>query len=319
MVIRVSWTRPQPVFILTKIPIEAIIKEISTDLLAIESGKALLQPYNFTSRAEALDFIDFHVIGRLDSLSAAEKFQDELKGLYKRAEATKAKLELVNRTFFACLRASLRNKSIDLNQFVLSHIGDPSSRRGEVGYDLVDEFFNGLICTDDPPEASLSLESGMVFYQKTPARIIFELATFVQDKQIDVFIDLGSGLGQSVILFHLLTGSRCTAVEYEPAYHAYAIHCAARLGVDGVTFINADARDIAYPDKAVFYVYTTFEGTMLAEMLKIIERKSIHTPVWIFTYGPCSSVIVRESWLSCIYGDPLDPYSLCGFIGAIAF
>ena len=91
------------------------------------------------------------------------------------------------------------------------------------------------------------------------------------------------------------------------------------LASDGVIFINADARDIAYPDDAVFYIYTSFEGMMLAEMLKIIELKSQHTSIRIFTYGPCSTVIAGECWLSCFYGDPLDHHVLCGFISAEHF
>lgn len=300
-------------------PLEANIKGILTDLLAIESDQTLLQPSNFTSRVEALDFIDFHILGRLDSLKEAETIQEEFNDVYNRAEGTKANLELVNRMFFAGLRTSLRNKDINLNQLVCAYIGDPTNETSKVGYDLVDEFLNGLICIDDPPEAILSLKAGMVFYQKTPARIIFELVTLIQHKQIEVFVDLGSGVGQSVVLFNLLTGARCVAVEYEPAYHDYAIHCASQLGIDGVTFINADALDIDYPDNAVFYIYTSFEGMMLTEMLKIIEKKSQHTTIRLFTYGPCSSVIVRERWLNCLYGDPFDPYAICEFISAIHF
>ncbi len=299
--------------------IEFSIKEISTELRTIGADHTLLSPSSFRSRAESLDFIDFHILGRLDSLNVPETLQEELNDLYKRAEAIKADLELVNRMFFAGLRSSLRSKHIDLKQIVRSYIGEPVNETSKVGYDFVDEFINGLICTDDPPEASLSLQSGMVFYQKTPARIIFELVTLIQHKPTGIFVDLGSGLGQSVILFNLLIGLRCVAVEYEPAYHAYAKHCASQLGIDGVTFINADVLDIDYPDNAVFYIYTSFEGMMLAEMLKIIELKSQHTSIRIFTYGPCSTVIARESWLSCFYGDPLDPYALCGFISAKHF
>ena len=68
--------------------------------------------------------------------------------------------------FFSCLRTSLRNKEIGLNQFC-TYIGIPILERGKVGYDLVDEFINGLICIDDPPEANLTLKPGMVFYKNT--------------------------------------------------------------------------------------------------------------------------------------------------------
>ncbi|MFD2163057.1 class I SAM-dependent methyltransferase [Paradesertivirga mongoliensis] len=207
----------------------------------------------------------------------------------------------------------MRKKDIDLNQVIYDCIRTLNQNTNKIGYDVLDEFINGLICTDDPPEARLSLKEGMVQYQKTPARIILELVSIVQNRQIKKFVDLGSGLGQPVILFTLLTGTRCFAIEYEPTYREYAKRCASQLGIDTVTFINVDARNLDYPDNAVFYIYTSLEGILLEEILKKIERKSLHMPISLFTYAPCSSVIAKKSWLHCSNGNPIDPHSLCEF------
>ena len=68
----------------------------------------------------------------------------------------------------------------------------------------------------------------MVFYQPTPGRIIFELVERAALQKHDTFYDLGSGLGQVVILVSLLSGARAKGIEFDPAYCEYARRCATR-------------------------------------------------------------------------------------------
>lgn len=93
----------------------------------------------------------------------------------------------------------------------------------------------------------------MVFYQKTPGRVIFELAEKCRFTEDDVFFDLGSGLRQVAILVHLLTGMAAKGIEFEPAFCNYARVFAAALNLTGVTFINIDARDADYSTGTVFF------------------------------------------------------------------
>ena len=67
----------------------------------------------------------------------------------------------------------------------------------------------------------------MIYYQKTPARIILELVKKAAFQPGDVFYDLGSGLGQAAILVNLLASVISKGVEFEPAYCHYAKTCAA--------------------------------------------------------------------------------------------
>ena len=62
----------------------------------------------------------------------------------------------------------------------------------------------------------------MIYYQKTPARIIFELIKRADFQPGDVFYDLGSGFGQVTMLVNLLTSVVSKGVEFEPAYCKYA-------------------------------------------------------------------------------------------------
>jgi hypothetical protein len=79
----------------------------------------------------------------------------------------------------------------------------------------------------DLPAQIKEREPGMIYYQKTPARIILELVKKAAFQPGDVFYDLGSGLGQAAILVNLLASVISKGVEFEPAYCHYAKTCAA--------------------------------------------------------------------------------------------
>ena len=147
------------------------------------------------------------------------------------------------------------------------------------------------------PEQSKELEPEMVFYQKTPVRIIFELAGKCNFASSDVFFDLGSGLGQVPMLVNLLTGIKSIGIEFEPAFCEYSMNCAKELGLSDVHFINTDARKADYSGGNVFFMYTPFEGDMLKEVLEMLLKESLERGIRIITYGPCSSVVATESWL----------------------
>jgi len=184
---------------------------------------------------------------------------------------------------------------------------------GSAGYDILDSLINGVLANGDVPEAVLQPEPGMVFYQKTPARIILELERLGRFTSGDVFVDLGSGLGQVVVLIGLLTEARCIGVEYEPAYHSYAEDCCGSLGLEHVRFVNADACTVAYDEGTVFYLYTPFEGRMLEDVLELLREQALKRVIRVFTYGPCSRVVGTKEWLACRKGDFEDDYQLCEF------
>ena len=187
---------------------------------------------------------------------------------------------------------------------------DPIS--GESGYDNLDIFINRLFPFQDVPEPTKDLEPEMVYYQKTPARIVFELAGHLRAR--DVFFDLGSGLGQVVILVHLLTGIPSRGIEFEPAFCAYARDCADWLRLPGVTFLNTDAREADYREGTVFFLFTPFRGEMLKQVLALLQKEAVARKIKVMTYGPCTEQVAKEPWLQ--RQTPLvdDTYKLCVFL-----
>lgn len=217
---------------------------------------------------------------------------------------------------FAHLREQISTGSCTGSFFkslIGQYLGDTGSHADNIGYDHLDTFLNGLLSDQPVPEASLTRMPGMLFYQKTPARIIFELAERAALQLDDIFFDLGSGLGQVVILVHLLTDAAARGVEYEPAYWRYAQGCITGLKLSNVECFNKDARSGDYSRGTVFFMYTPFEGSMLEEMLAILRKEAAKRVIRIFTYGPCTFPVAEQDWLCCKSGIVDDPYRLYEF------
>ncbi len=138
----------------------------------------------------------------------------------------------------------------------------------------------------------------MVFYQKTPARIILNHINKSEFKSKDVFFDLGSGLGQVVVLVNLLTGIKSIGVEYEPDFCRYARSRAEVLNLPDVEFINEDARYADYSSGTVFFLYTPFEGKILDDVLQKLKKESKNRKIKILTYGSCTPVVANQLWLT---------------------
>jgi hypothetical protein len=154
------------------------------------------------------------------------------------------------------------------------------------------------------PEQAKDLEPEMVYYQKTPARIVFELVEESHFMKEDVFFDLGSGLGQVAILVNLLTGITVMGIEFEPAFCDYARDCAVELNLSNVTFINIEARTADYSGGTIFFMFTPFRGEMMQEVLEILRREALLRKIKIITYGPCTAQVALQNWLHS--ASPID-------------
>jgi len=292
-----------------------IISEIQSDIDALEQNAALYIETNFSERADALDFIDFHIVGRIEGLPANK----DLDALKRRALSLKQKQEIIDVTLFDKFREDIRNgtniKSSFRKMIEIYFGSDMSSpkRQSKPGYDNLDVFINGLLFDQPIPEPTRARTYEMVFYQKTPARIIFEMTGLLQFDDHDIFVDVGSGLGQVAMLVNLLTGVAAIGIEYEPAYCNYANACASQLNLRDVTFINADALKADHSRGTIFFLYTPFVGTMLRDMLDILRKEATKRMIKVMSYGPCSGVVAQQTWLKCVNGSASDPYALCVF------
>jgi hypothetical protein len=164
-------------------------------------------------------------------------------------------------------------------------------------YDDLDVFVNRWLGSRKMPVPTLELSTEMVEFYKTPAKVVVELVERVPFGPGDVFVDLGAGLGQVVMLVHLLTGVRALGVEIEPAYCAYARVCVKRLGLSGVEFLEGDARVVDLSAGTVFFLFTPFKGVMFHQVMERVKVASLGRRVRVVGYGPCSEEIARLDWL----------------------
>ena len=281
---------------------QRVVREIQSEIEAIASSEALYEEANFNDRVEAIDFIEFDIIERIEGLLLKEDQVQELAALKQYAEMVKNQLEETNENLFQKLRASIRSghcTGAELRRQLAEYAGCSSTEigQGDIGYDSLDAFLSGLLLIEGTPGETRERQPEMVFYQPTPARIVLELIERVSLKKEDVFYDVGSGLGQVSMLVNLLSGVRAKGVDFEPAYCDYARRCAKELNLSRVEYINADAREVDYSDGTVFFMYTPFEGRLLQEVLERLKGESRRRKIKVCTYGPCTPQVSRQSWL----------------------
>jgi hypothetical protein len=295
-----SWPQQEELY---KSPM--VFYEIQAAIAAIEKNAALYEETHFDSRVEAIDYLEFNVIDRIEGLLQGKNQPEALIPLKRYAERVRRQLEDIDDHLFQRLRADIRTgrrTGTAFKNLIDEYVGHDSSgsrQQEEIGYDSLDEFINGLLRVQAVPIETKAREPEMVSYQQTPARIIFELVEKAHLTEEDVFYDLGSGLGQVPILVHLLAGATTKGIEFEPVYCDYARECAADLNLSDVEFINADARTADYSAGTVFFMYTPFWGSMLQEVLAKLRRESHRRRIRLFTYGPCTPHVSRQSWLKC--------------------
>ncbi len=285
--------------------LEPIIQEIRFNITTIQQNMPLYTQNNFSDRAAALDFLEFHVIDRIEGLLLRDVGSVELIDLKQAAEMVHMKLERVNADLFRRLRqniASGQYTSAALQQQLITYAGGvlQIADAAEQGYATLDILVNGLLLSDAAPEDTRQRDPEMVFYQPTPVRIVLEMIKRTTMQQPDVFYDIGSGLGQVAILVHLLRGVRAIGVEIEPAYCAYARRCVQGLNLTQVQFSNADAREADYSDGTIFFLYTPFEGSILNHVLERLRQESTHRSIRICSYGPCTQQVAQQQWLECL-------------------
>ncbi|MGE5263847.1 MAG: hypothetical protein ACM3S0_10725 [Acidobacteriota bacterium] len=280
-----------------------ITGEIQSEIESIAKDSTLYEEVNFDRRVQAIDYIEFNVVERIEGLLLASSQTDELTGLKQDAERVKAQLEEIDANLFRRLRADIRAGACagtafkgQIDKYVRRDSRD-GGKQEDMGYDSLDVFINGLLLTQPAPVETKEREPEMVYNQPTPARIILDLIEQANLTEKEVFYDLGSGLGQVPILVNLLSGARAKGVEFEPAYCAFARACAADLNLAQVEFINDDARTADYLDGTVFFMYTPFEGGLLQQVLERLRGESRRRTIRLFTYGPCTLQVSRQHWL----------------------
>ena len=294
------------------------LPEIEAHIESIANSQLLYDEKNFDARTDAIDFLEFHILDRIGLLRSTGSLQDRLTELYHQAEELKSKLEEIDNKLFQRLKLEIsrgKHSGKAFEALVREYVNFENSCDDE-GYDNLDIFINRLLSLHHLPEQSRPLEPEMVFYQKTPARVVFELVKETEFSKDDVFFDIGSGLGQVVILVNLMAGIKTVGVEFDPAFCEYSEECATMLGLKDAVFVNVDAREADCSTGTVFFMYTPFRGKMLQDVSTVLRRESLQRRIRIITYGPCTSEVAAQDWLYLISGNELKTARHAEFISA---
>jgi precorrin-6B methylase 2 len=265
-------------------------------------------------RMEMIDLIQNEVTEKIEELIEKGEPRDPLKRLTYRAEKIAAALEGINEKCCQRIRADIQagacsgDKFKELVREYFPIDPAPAARLDQAGYENLDIFINRITQFGSMAEPSRELEPEMLHYQKTPARIVLEWVEKLQLNKGDVFFDLGSGLGQVVMLVNLLAGIRAVGIEYEPAFCDYALRAAAALHLSGVDFIQADARTADYSGGTIFFMFTPFKGRILQEVLRKLQEESRARKIRIVTYGPCTTEVALQEWLLAEATEGLNIY-----------
>jgi hypothetical protein len=182
------------------------------------------------------------------------------------------------------------------------------------GADALDHLVDGVMgLHEHGVDQAPSRDPDMVHYVPTPARVILDMLDHVPPEPGEFFIDLGSGLGRAVILFHLLTGLSAQGVEIEEPYRHAADRAARSLGLEGVSFVRADAREADLSAGNRFYLFTPFVEGLLAAVLERLYRVAEDHPILLCTYGTVTQDIAHEPWVRIVDPNRLHAFKLACF------
>ncbi len=286
---------------------------LQAEFTALQSDSSLDDETNLHGREKALDYIRF-----IDEIAHAHGSDAGIAALHQQTLAVRARLERLNTELFGRLRTKIQTGAYprqalrqQFDQFTTYTQGDHG--QAHIGYDGLDVLISGLFEIEPPPQALQTLSAEMVHYEPTPARAILDLIDHLSLGPADVFYDLGSGLGQVAMSVTLLTGSKTKGIELETSFCTYAQHCAQQLGLANIEFINADARSADYSDGTVFYLFTPFKGTLLQIVLARLAQAARMRTIKVCTFGPCTLVVARQSWLRSLDDNANHEFKLALF------
>jgi len=136
----------------------------------------------------------------------------------------------------------------------------------------------------EAPPPDLSLPRGSVPYLPCGVDEIMAMVDAVPLRASDELVDLGSGLGRVVVLAHLLAGVTACGIEIQEHLVASARARAAALGLSAVSFVHANAADVALSG-SVFFLFAPFNGEMLASVARRLGELARERSFVVCTVG----------------------------------
>jgi len=136
-----------------------------------------------------------------------------------------------------------------------------------------DAWLDVVLGLDSIPGDGPELPRGCVPYLPCPVDALLRMVEQAEVQASDVFVDVGSGVGRSAALVHLLTGAATIGIEIQPELVRASRALAARLG--GVRFepLEGDAAQLAgaLSSASIFFLYCPFSGARLEKLLDDIQ------------------------------------------------
>jgi SAM-dependent methyltransferase len=122
---------------------------------------------------------------------------------------------------------------------------------------------------DDGPD----LPRGCVPYLPCPVSTVLGVIDQARVTAADVFVDVGSGIGRTVFLAHLLTGAGCIGIEIQASLMQRVTGRADWSNLTRMRFIHADAVELTrfITIGSVFFLYCPFSGARLERFLDGLE------------------------------------------------
>jgi hypothetical protein len=275
--------------------------ECHTDLQAflciLEDDASLFLPGQLRERLIVLDSLD----ARFGGFDCEDSTRCTYSRLHQRAKALRIRLEAANSELYQYVRSDIVRGAQPraLLQWLEDSMSDNESRSPlpGLGFDYRDELVSGVLQLHEPSEPNLQPSPEMVPYQPTPVRHVLHLIAAAAVAEDDIFVDLGSGMGHVPLVVSMVTGAQSLGVEVQAAYVASARKCAQCLRLSRVQFIAQDARDADLSRGTMFYLYSPFKGSILADVLSALRRESMRRPIKICSLGPCTRRVSNERWL----------------------
>ncbi len=146
-----------------------------------------------------------------------------------------------------------------------------------------DAWVDRVLGIDDIPHDEPSLPRGCAPYLPCPVATVLDAVREAAITSADVFVDVGSGLGRTTALAHLLTGAGCIGLEIQPRLARAGRALAARLDLSRSSVIEGDAVDLLrfITIGTAFFLYCPFTGERLRRVLSVLEGIARMRPIRI--------------------------------------
>jgi SAM-dependent methyltransferase len=136
-----------------------------------------------------------------------------------------------------------------------------------------DAWLDSVCEIDGIPDDGPELPRGCVPYLPCSVATLVEMVERADVRPVDVFVDVGSGLGRATALVHSMTGASCIGIEIQSGLVRAARELAARLNLARASVLEGDAAELTgfIPIGTVFFLYCPFSGARLAKVLDDLE------------------------------------------------